>query len=116
LIRYGVGVAFPDESLVPWDLVLVNTVGAFLLGTLVGWLGRVPSARARRQRLLWGTGALGGFTTYSALALGVVDVARGDHLFAATLLAVGSVAAGVVACGAGLLLGTRVANGRRRQS
>ncbi len=120
LIRYGVSLAFPRDGLVPWDVVLVNTVGALLLGALVGWLGRAAgptsSVRARHQRLLWGTGALGGFTTYSALALGAVDLVRDDRALAAMLLAVGSVAVGLAACGAGLALGSLAARGRARAS
>lgn len=46
----------------PW-LAGVNLVGAFGLGLLVGM------RPAREVRLLLGTGLLGAFTTYSALAL-----------------------------------------------
>lgn len=109
LIRYGVVLALPDTGPIPWDVVLVNTVGAFLLGVLVGWLAQVPGTRARRQRLLWGTGALGGFTTYGALALSTVDIARDERLAAAMLVSVGSVCVGLLACGVGVALGSRAA-------
>lgn len=109
LARYGVSVALPEQGGVPWSVILVNTAGAFLLGALVGWLGRAATERARRRRLLWGTGVLGGFTTYSALALATVDLVRVERVVPAILFPVGSVALGLVACCAGLLLGAAAA-------
>lgn len=47
----------------PLGLLLVNVLGAFALGVVVG------AARSPRLRLLLGTGLLGGFTSYSAMIL-----------------------------------------------
>lgn len=44
-------------------VLLVNALGSGLLGVLVGWAGDRP-----RLRAFLGTGVLGGFTSYSALA------------------------------------------------
>jgi len=67
LARAGVGVLLPHE---PggwgWSTLLVNAVGAALLTAL---LARRPQDRVR---LLLGTGALGGFTTFSGFALDAV--------------------------------------------
>ena len=50
---------------VPVATMGVNVVGSFLLGVVVGYLGdRRPLTRA-----FFGTGVLGGFTTYSAFAV-----------------------------------------------
>lgn len=54
---------------IPWGVLAVNLLGAFLLGALVrGLAARDETPRRRAVRLLAGTGVLGGFTTYSALA------------------------------------------------
>ena len=48
---------------------LINVVGAFALGAVIGGVARRPAdPRARTAQLFLGTGVLGGFTTYSALA------------------------------------------------
>lgn len=79
-------------------LAVVNLTGAFLLGVLTAMLTRTPSAQNRRTHLLLGTGALGGFTTYSALAVSATDPAG---LVTAVLIAIG----GVITAGFGFLLG-----------
>ena len=52
------------------DIWLINLGGAFLLGLLLESLLRAGAENPRRRtlRLLLGTGFLGGFSTYSALA------------------------------------------------
>src|SRR5699024_11239433 len=54
----------------PVGTFLANISGAFLLGLLVESLSRRGADHGRRRdlRLLLGTGLLGGYTTYSALA------------------------------------------------
>ena len=85
----------------PWTTLLVNVVGAGLLGYLVG---RLPVRRDRDEgvRLLLGTGVLGGFTTFSAFAL---EVWRGPAVAYAAV----SVVAGVLAAVVGLSLGAAAA-------
>jgi len=84
-------------------ILLINVVGAFALGLLLESLvRRGPDAGRRRDlRLLVGTGVLGGFTTYSALA---VDTATllGDALPIAINYGVGSVVLGAVASWVGI--------------
>jgi CrcB protein len=94
--RLGLGMLVPDAAL---GVLVANIVGALLLGILTA---RLP---ASDLRIFLGTGVLGGFTTYSALA---VD---GVQLWAsAPVLAVGSVvvslAGGIAAAALGLRLGT----------
>lgn len=71
--RAGLTLAFSEDlgsALVP----LINVVGAFAIGILFGWRARMPqSSRAQRVQLFVGTGVLGGFTTYSALAVESAD-------------------------------------------
>lgn len=55
---------------IPWAIFAINILGAFLLGLLLDALARrgPDEGRRRRVRILVGTGFMGGFTTYSALA------------------------------------------------
>lgn len=67
LARAAVGAALPHEpGTWGWSTLLVNAVGAALLTAL---LVRGPG---ERTRLLLGTGALGGFTTFSGFAVDAV--------------------------------------------
>ncbi|GAC1440180.1 MAG: hypothetical protein NVSMB55_03850 [Mycobacteriales bacterium] len=63
--RYGIALLVPHGGAeLPVGTLLVNVTGCFLLGVLVA---RWPQAPWLRPVL--GTGMLGGFTTFSALAL-----------------------------------------------
>ena len=88
----------------PWDTLLVNLTGCFLVGMLLAVLaGRSPQP-AWAQPLL-GVGVLGGFTTYSAFAMEVVRLVEG----AALLLAAAYVLASVVGGAAAVVLGAGTA-------
>jgi fluoride ion exporter CrcB/FEX len=67
----------PMVAGVPIATFGINVIGAFLLGVLLEFLAdRSPDIGwSRRMRLAVGTGGLGGFTTYSALATGTVILA-----------------------------------------
>ncbi|MFJ3027554.1 fluoride efflux transporter FluC [Curtobacterium sp. NPDC087080] len=66
----------PPVHGVPVSVFLINITGAFLLGALLETLTRTgPEAGIRRTvRLFVGTGIIGGYTTYSTLAVGVAEV------------------------------------------
>lgn len=126
-LRLGVALVVPHVGGVDAAVLTVNVVGSFLLGALLEGLARRGDDTGRRRdlRLLLGTGVLGGFTTYSALAAGTVVLAGGGgtagaaataaagDVVLALVTAVVSVAAGVLAAGAGVVVGGR-ASGRRR--
>ncbi len=81
-----------------WGVPTLNLIGALLLGLVTGWAARIgSSARARVVRLLVGTGAMGGFTTYSSFA---VNAVHGEALWITLATAV----VGVGAAWAGLVL------------
>lgn len=101
--REGLILAFPYSD-VPWVVGAINLGGAFLLGFLLDLLPRFGADTGGRRalRLFAGTGMLGGFTTYSALA---TDAARltSDGLPVAGLgYALVSVLLGVLAAAAGM--------------
>lgn len=68
--RYLLGELVPPVAGIPVATLGINVVGAFLLGVLLEGLALRGEDAGRRRafRLLAGTGVLGGFTTYSALA------------------------------------------------
>ncbi|USQ79940.1 CrcB family protein [Ornithinimicrobium faecis] len=107
--RYAVTHLIGTTHLIPWATLLVNVVGAFLLGLLLERLSRAGPETPARQvvRLGLGTGVLGGFTTYSALALELHDLLAAAEVAAAVAYGVGSVCAGLVACAGGIALGAR---------
>ncbi len=67
--RQALVLTFPTVG-IPWTIFAINIAGAFILGVLLDSLVRcgLSRRRSRTVRLLLGTGFLGGFTTYSALA------------------------------------------------
>jgi len=108
--RHGLTLITPTWADVPLATMAVNVAGAFALGFLVGLWSHRPddprsNARGTRARLLWGTGLLGGFTTYSALAIDVVSLVEAARAVAALGYAAGTVVLGLMAAWAGLVAG-----------
>lgn len=66
--REGLSLAFGSGAEFPVVIWSINVGGAFFLGMLLEWLVKAGPKSGRTARLLLGTGFLGGFTTYSALA------------------------------------------------
>jgi CrcB protein len=88
----------------PWGTLAVNLVGGFLMGALAGSLARLGQG-GEQWRLLLGVGVLGGFTTFSAFSLDLMNmIERGDWgagLGYALISVIGSVLA--LAAGLGLV-------------
>lgn len=99
--RLGLGMLLPDAAGIPAGVLVANVAGAFLIGILAA---RLPATA--ELRLLLGTGLLGGFTTYSAYATGVVQLWAQAPLLAAGY-AVASLVLGLAAAVLGLRLGRR---------
>ncbi|AFR51449.1 FluC/FEX family fluoride channel [Gordonia sp. KTR9] len=117
-LRYQLGVWFPHTAGTwPATTFVINIGGAFLLGLLLEALSRLgPDTRWRqRARLAGGTGLLGTFTTYSALAVDTTELLRDQLTAAAVAYALGTVVAGVVAAVAGIAVGARVRGSEERR-
>ena len=113
LARWGLTLALPRTSgHWPWATLVVNLAGCLLLGVLLGALEALRPDDVRVRALL-GTGVLGGFTTFSAFAVEVVDLVGAGSVLVAAGYVVASVAGGVLAVGLGLRAGTALAEGAR---
>lgn len=101
----------------PLHTFTINVVGSLLLGVLLERLGRRgPLPTRTRLRLLLGTGALGGFTTYSALTVTTAQLLRVGSPTAAAVYALATVLLGLVAAGAGIALSARLSRGAGQTS
>lgn len=99
--RWLLGSAVPP----PLGTVLVNVSGAALIGLLVAWLATREHAPPLLRPFV-AVGLLGGWTTYSALALDLHGLLGRPLL--AVLYAAGTLALGVGACLLALRVGERV--------
>jgi CrcB protein len=113
LARAVLDQAFPTGAGFPATTFVINVVGALALAVLIEALAlRGHDAGGRRAlRLVLGTGLLGGFTTYSALAVQADVLLRSGRVSTAAAYAVGTVALGLAASVAGIV-GTRRALAR----
>ena len=100
----------PQHYLFLLPTLLINTLGAFLLGFLLAYLAaRGPeTARLRSLRLSLGTGLLGGFTTYSTFALDGVQLFLEQRWVLACSYLTLSLAGGLLFAVAGLRVGQRM--------
>jgi CrcB protein len=115
LARYGVNQVLPRAAGgVPVATLTENVVGAFLLGLLLESLVRAGAEDRRRRviRLGVGTGALGGFTTWSSLAFEVQQLGAGGDLALGVGYGVGSIVLGFLTCTLGVVLAAHLRRSR----
>jgi len=103
-LRVGADLALPHgETALPVGTLLVNVLGAVLLGFLVGGLWTRPGT-PQWLKVAAGPGLLGSFTTFSAVMVSVVSLgAAGAWSLAGAYLAA-SVVLGLLAAAVGLTL------------
>lgn len=91
----------------PWGTLAANLFGSFAIGFLAIWLeGRGQSALYWRAFLI--VGVLGGLTTYSALMLDVLLLARSDRTAALFGYLTATLVLGVVLVWLGVRVGMMV--------
>lgn len=112
----GTGARYALTSAVPtstdgWPTAtfVENLLGAFVLGLLLEVLLRrgPETAGTRRLRLGLGTGVLGGFTTFSTLAIEVERLAAAGHVGTGLAYGLASVVLGFGTALLGVVLGAR---------
>lgn len=74
LLRYSVMLTTPD-TLVLW---IVNPIGSFVLG----WLTRRAATTGKTASVLWTTGVLGSFTTFSTFSAEWLDLMQNHFVLA----------------------------------
>lgn len=107
--RHLLSTRFAGDGGWPVATLTENLLGAFLLGLLLEALVRRgrETSRGRLVRLGLGTGVLGGFTTFSALAIELERLLADGAWAVAAGYAVTSLVAGVLACLLGVVLAAR---------
>jgi CrcB protein len=101
-LRVIVTILIPPGVL-PWGTIVINIVGSFLIGWLMGQLGGVTPDNARWHMLLV-AGVCGGFTTFSAFSWQTLDLFQ-KHQSGAALA---NVLLSVVICFTATWLGWRL--------
>ncbi|MFC5502215.1 fluoride efflux transporter FluC [Lysinimonas soli] len=112
--RELLSLAIPAIGAFPMAIFVINLTGAFALGIALEVLLRLgpDEGHRRRLRLFVGTGFLGGYTTYSTLAVGTAQAITGGQAAIGILYALLSVIAGAAAAFAGIAV---AAAGHRRR-
>lgn len=115
--RESLSLVLPPIDGIPYAIFGINITGALLLGVLLESLVRRGPDRGGRQRLrlLLGTGLLGGFTTYSALATDTAHLIGSGSVGAGVAYGVGTVLLGAVATWVGIALAS-AAHGRGQRT
>ena len=108
--RAVVSRAIPHLGGLPVGILATNLIGAYLLGLLLEVLSRLgpDTGRRRHLRLLLGTGVLGGFTTYSALAVDTAGLIDTYRILAGAGYALITVTVGGLASWAGIVTGRAI--------
>jgi len=111
LARWAVAGALPhDVGSFPWSTLVANVVGCFLIGVLmVLVIERWPEHPM--IRLFFGTGVLGGFTTFSTYSVDTRDLLAAGHLTAALTYVAASLLLGLAAVVVGLRATERMVAG-----
>jgi fluoride exporter len=112
--RYLLSAAFPAGHFFPWAIFAVNVSGSFLLGLLMVYLLEVWPPR-RFLRPFLAVGLIGGYTTFSTYAGGVLTLFTADrpelavcYALTSVLVALAAVWCGMKAARAAAALPTRL--------
>jgi len=93
VVRYGIGM-WLNNATWPFGTWLVNALGSFLIGFLFVY-GKEKMGLSPEAYLLWTTGFMGGFTTFSTFSLEVVQMILDGRIAVAILYSSASVGAGI---------------------
>jgi CrcB protein len=107
--REAISLAVPDRAGIPVAIFGINVLGAFCLGLLLSALARLgPDVGIRRSfRILVGTGFMGGFTTFSALATDAAGLLGEGRIGAGLAYGLATVIIGGLATWAGFVVARR---------
>ena len=103
VLRYEMG-RIPLTSSFPVMTLVINVIGAFVIGLVAGW-ARGHAGMSPNMILFLQTGLCGGFTTFSAFSLETVNLLQAGQYLLGTLYIVLS----VVLCLLATILGMALA-------
>ena len=104
-MRYLSGVAFTRffGASLPYGTFFVNIAGAFLMGAFITYLAKsIPTSMELRQFVA--VGILGGFTTFSAFSLELVNMIERAQIATAFIYVIASVLLSVAAVFLGIFI------------
>ena len=93
------------NSVIPYGTLTVNLAGSFLLGLILAMAMKKTGVTSDQWKLFLGTGFCGGFTTYSAFAFENLNMFEQKYPGSAMIYIMISLAGGIMAVWAGVLLG-----------
>lgn len=105
LARYGLAIVVTRllGDKFPWGIWLINALGCFLFGVVVGLADHTKQI-GPEARLTLLTGFMGAFTTFSTFAFDTHQQLAGGHTMLALVHVAGQVVSGVVLVAVGLML------------
>lgn len=102
--RLAIDLAFPQPpTSFPWATLVINVAGSFVLGALVSTVWTRPTTPTWLRAGL-GVGALGAFTTFSAVMVSAVALSASGQWMPAAGYLLASVVLGLAAATVGLRL------------
>lgn len=115
-VREALSLLIRNGGPFPVGVFVINVTGAFALGVVLETLMHLGPDEGHRRalRLLIGTGFMGGYTTYSTLAVGVSQAFMSGHVWVGGLYGVVSVVVGAAAAFAGIAVGAEIQRWRAR--
>ncbi len=100
--RYLISSAFPaDKCFLPWGTLIVNIVGGFAIGFIMGLAPQFKLSSLVQTFLT--TGMLGGLTTFSTFSNETISLYENGAYLAASVNMVANVVGALVACWIGHL-------------
>ncbi|WP_306319154.1 MULTISPECIES: fluoride efflux transporter CrcB [unclassified Streptomyces] len=112
--RYGASLLWPTApGAFPWTTLVVNAVGCAVIGVFMTVVAEVWDAH-RLVRPFFGTGVLGGFTTFSTYVVDIRNLTAEGHPRTALAYLALTVCAALAAVWAAAHLTRRVIAGRQR--
>ncbi|MET8449676.1 fluoride efflux transporter CrcB [Streptomyces sp. NPDC005209] len=113
--RYALSLAWPTSiGSFPWATFLINVAGCAVMGVLMVLITEVRTVD-RLVRPFFGTGVLGGFTTFSTYAVDVQQLADDGHPAQALVYLAATPLAALTAVWLASATARRVLSGRRRR-
>ncbi|WP_425841103.1 fluoride efflux transporter CrcB [Streptomyces fractus] len=112
--RYGASLLWPTATgAFPWTTLVVNAIGCAVIGVFMVVISEVWTAH-RLVRPFFGTGVLGGFTTFSTYAVDIRNLIDQGHARTALGYLALTVCVALASVWAAAHLTRRVVEGRRR--